>query len=263
MTGLFVVVFLRSLTSPLLNLLPGPVKCTCLYLCMNVHMSLLSLNKIWIWMHYHLRLLIAVLVMWYISVFPLKWVMRSELFLVIKSHFASCSRSVFLQGKIFFFLQNANIRRTLFIFSGRVLVCASATSCWFSVHVEKFAFIFGLFLCLASSDMRVSKNGAGLVTIWVSILISSLAVKNITQQSLISTCLTRLSAQLSPVSIMHAAFGKEFLWQRKYDCVVVSHNTPALWVSCTVSYILLTSYSAYCLLLWINIRIMIVIVLYS
>lgn len=116
-------VFLPSLTSPLLNVLPGPVKCTCicLYLCMNVHMSLLSLNKIWIWMHYHLRLLITVLLMWYISVFPLKWVM-SEIFLVIKSHFASCSRSVFRQGMLQLhlpakiLLQNADIHRNLFIF---------------------------------------------------------------------------------------------------------------------------------------------------
>lgn len=36
--------------------------------------------------------------------------------------------------------------------------------------------------------------------------------------------------------IMHVAFGKDILWQRKYDCVVVSHNTqrcecPALYLA--------------------------------
>lgn len=85
------------------------------------------------------------------------------------------------------------------------------------VHMLRILPLFLVhFLCLASSDMSVSKNGAGLVKIRVSVLIFSLAVKNITfsflspvatQQSLISTCLTRLSASSA---LYHACC----LWQR-------------------------------------------------
>lgn len=112
------------------------------------------------------------------------------------------------------------------------------------------------FLCLASSEMSVSKkwHWVGKDTSFRFNFLTSCQKYNFflfyhplrrSKALLVHVWLIYLPAQ---PCIMHAAFGKEVLWQRKYDCVVVSHNTPALWVSCTVSYILLTSYSAYCLL---------------
>lgn len=116
--------------------------------------------------------------------FHLKWEMWSESSwsglkrCLIKSHFASCSRSGFRQAMLQLHIFCGMLfERYTEIFNGWVLVCLSITSCSVSAHVKIFAFIFGLSsICWASSDMSF-KNGAGLVTIQVSILSFSLAIK--------------------------------------------------------------------------------------
>lgn len=98
------------------------------------------------------------------------------------------------------------------ICSFSVLVYASATSCWFSVHVENFAFIFGWFFMFGLIWYEGFKKWCwvGNDTSFRFNFLASCQKHDFflfyhpfaTQQSLISTRLTRLSAQLSPVSCM-------------------------------------------------------------